>query len=259
MPLAGVERAPRPAGVLGAEELGLGRGDDPVGVRRVDLEVDHQPARRELLRERLPAVGRDQHRGQDRVEGVELVVAQDDLVQVGVGHAADRRPGLAAVVGAHQAEVVRQRAGDIRVPRAEQLAGAVGADLEERADRRGLARVGGGALDGGDLCCRRPRSARSPCWSSAGSPTSAGRCPACSRTGASWRSRPGAARVLSRARPAWLCRRPRSLRAGASRPAARASRRPRLREQPQRERREPDHDSQHPILRAHGQPGLTVE
>ena len=91
MPLRRRQRPPRPPAVLGAEELGLGRGDDPLRVRRVDLEVDHQPARRELLRERLPAVGRDQHRRQHGVERVQPVVAQDDLVQVGVGRAARRR------------------------------------------------------------------------------------------------------------------------------------------------------------------------
>ena len=111
------------------------------GFGRVDLEVDDQPARRERLLEGLAAVVGDQHRRQHGVEGVQLVVAQDDLVQVGVGHPRDRLPRLAAVVGADQAEEVRQRAELVRVAAAEQLAGAARAQLEERPDRRGLAGV----------------------------------------------------------------------------------------------------------------------
>ena len=75
---------------------------------------------------------------QHGVERVHAVVAQDDLVQVGVAEPRDHRPGPAAVVRAHEAEE-RGSAPGVGMAGAEQLRPARPRDLEERPDVCGLA------------------------------------------------------------------------------------------------------------------------
>ena len=113
------------------------------GSSRVDLEVDDQPARGELLVERAPAVRGDQHRAEHGVERVQLVVQSTILCRSASPSREITRQVRAGVVGLDVAEEVRQRFAGRGAP-SRQRPGPVDLELEERADGRGLPAGGDG-------------------------------------------------------------------------------------------------------------------
>jgi hypothetical protein len=84
-----------------------------------------------------PVLGDDQ-RAQDGVPGIEAIVLEDDLVEVGVAHAGHGLPVAAAVVGSEIAEVLRQ-GPLVRMARADHLPLRIEVQLEERPHGGALA------------------------------------------------------------------------------------------------------------------------